>query len=654
MPRSRRAVLTLSLCLATLPASALGAGAAHAAAWLPGPTLTQSSVYAPPQTAIGADDGALVLTTEIDTFGSPIPSVVVRRLAPDGAQLAQLTIGKGYGVDAVALPGGGYRIAWVSPGPPTNQLVLATVDAAGRVSGVRPATSVEAISGPPVGAVAANGSAVLAYNPQPGPGDPRRLRVLQVAADGGAAPIADLGPVAPNSTALQLVRANDGSARLLWERPAPGNTVEQMVGRVSAAGVGTSAVLDDAVVADTAELVVGGGDPIVSWLAPGNVANSGDVLVSRLPSSGPIGGAATTVATGISAIGGSVDVAVAADGTATVVWPRFEPSTVTSSLHSRQFTPSGALGPEREISPPTGFVELDATPRVRIGRNGTMVVQWFRGFPAVDAQLKGLSKVLDSSGAAAGPELPVPYTLPLAAILSPGVVDVTVAPSGTGLLVGAAPTGGPASALLTARFDSTPPTLVPTLPATAVRGTAAAFAAGATDGSGIAKITWQFGDGASADGADVTHVYGAAGPQTVTVTATDAAGESTSVTRGIAVSDPPPGPAATPTPSPGPSLASAKLRVTKATRKGARVTVSGTIDRRARGQVSVTWSQKSGRKTVKRTVRAKIKKGRFSATIKLSRALARSRVAGRLSVTYAGDRVLRRTTVTRSVKAPAR
>lgn len=646
--------MTLSL-VSSLAASALGAGAAHAAAWLPGPMLTQSSAYASPQTAIGADDGAMVLTTELDTFGSPIPSVVIRRLAPDGAQLAQLTIGKGYGVDVVALPGGGYRIAWVSPGPPANQLVLATVDAAGRVSGVRPATSVEAISGPPVGAVAADGSAVLAYNPQPGPGDPRRLRVLQVAADGAAAPIADLGPVAPDSTALQLVRANDGSARLLWERPAPGNTIEPMVGRVSAAGAVTSAVLDDAVVAATAELTVGSGDPIVSWLAPGNVANYGDVLVSRLPSSGPIGGAATTVATGISTFGGSVDVAVAADGTATVVWPRFEPSTVTSSLHSRQLAPNGALGPEREISPPTGFVELDAAPRVRIGRDGTMLVQWFRGYPAVDAQLKGLSKVLDSTGAAAGPELPVPYTVPIAAVFTPGVVDVTVSPSGTGLLVGSAFSGGVGTVtLLTARFDSTPPALDATVPTTAVRGVGAAFAARANDGSGITKLTWQFGDGASADGADVTHAYGAAGPRTVTVTATDAAGESASVTREITVAEPPPAPTPTPGAGDNPPLVSAKLRVTKATRKGARVTVSGTIDRRARGQVSVTWSQKSGRKTVKRTVRAKITRGRFTATIKLPRALARSRVVGRLSVTYAGDRALQRTTVTRSVRAPAR
>lgn len=648
MLRTRRAVLTLSL-VSSLAASALGAGAAHAAAWLPGPTLTQQSAYAAPQTAIGADDGAAVLTTEVDVFGSPVPSVIVRRLAPDGTQLAQFTIGKGYGVDVVALPGGGYRVAWVSPGPPSNQLVVATVDAAGRVGGPR-AVNVEALNEAPVGVVAADGSAVVAWK---GQGNPRSLRVLQVGADGGTAPIADLGPVADNSTPPQLVRSSDGSARLLWLRPAQGNTTEQMIGRVSPAGVSATAVLDVKAVEGTARLAAGGGDPVVVWLATGNVVNYGDVLVSRLPASGPVAGAATTMAAGVTTVPGTADVVIATDGTATVVWSRFDPQWVTSTLHSRQLAPSGALGPEREISPPTGYVELDATPRVRIARNGTMVVQWFRGFPAVDAQLKGLSKVLDSSGAAAGPELAVPYTLPLAAIAAPGIVDVTVAPSGTGLLVGAAPSGGgsPATPLVTARFDSTPPTLDPIVPATAVRGTAAAFAARAGDGSGIAKVTWQFGDGASTDGTDVTHAYGASGPQTVTVTATDVAGESTSVTRGIAVSEPPPAPSPTPTPN---ALASAKLRVTKATRKGARVTVAGTIDRRASGRVTITWSQKSGRKTVKRTVHAKIAKGRFTATIKLSRALARSRVVGRLSVTYAGDRTLRRTTVTRTVKAPAR
>jgi hypothetical protein len=665
MQRSRRAVQTHSPRVAALLAAlialalpALGAGAAHAAAWLPGPTLTQSATaFAPPQTAVGADGGAAVLSTELGPFGSPIPAVVLRRLGPDGAQLGPLSIGRGYGIDVVALPGGGYRVAWVAPGPPTNRLMVATVDAAGRVAEIRPAASVEALNDMPVGALAADGSAVIAWMGQPAAaGDPRQLRVLQVAADGTAAPVADLGPVEKDSTFLQLVRADDGGARLLWERPVAPDRKELMVGRVSAAGVGEAVVLGDDVLFGTPRLAVGGGDPVVVWAT--DSGDSSDVLVRRLPSSGAVADAPTRVVDDISQLGAYADVALAADGTATVVWTRLDTEWNSTSLFSRQLAPSGALGPAREISPPTGFVELDVSPQLEPGRDGTFVVQWFRGFPANDAVLNGFSKVLDSSGAAVGPELPVPYTMPLALAFGTGAVGLTVAPSGHGLLVGAASSGGLSLALHTARFDGAPPALDPAVPAAAVRGTAAAFAARASDPSGIARVTWQFGDGASAEGADVTHVYGAAGPRTVTVTATDAAGESATVTRELTVSEPAPGPGPRPGPGggPGPAArrASARLRVTKAVRRGARVTVAGTLDRRARGRVTVTWAQRSGRRTVRQTVRVRIARGRFAATIRLPRTLARARVAGRLTVTYAGDTTLRRATVTRTVRAAAR
>jgi hypothetical protein len=45
--------------------------------------------------------------------------------------------------------------------------------------------------------------------------------------------------------------------------------------------------------------------------------------------------------------------------------------------------------------------------------------------------------------------------------------------------------------------------------------------------SAVPAVTWTFGDGASADGANVSHTYGAAGTYPVTVTATDAVGNST-------------------------------------------------------------------------------------------------------------------------------
>lgn len=93
--------------------------------------------------------------------------------------------------------------------------------------------------------------------------------------------------------------------------------------------------------------------------------------------------------------------------------------------------------------------------------------------------------------------------------------------------------------------DTTAPAFTAiTSPESAVAGRRAAFAATATDDLSDAAISWDFGDGTTATGASVTHVFGAAGASTVTVTARDSAGNTTTQTRVVAVSaapaDPPP------------------------------------------------------------------------------------------------------------------
>ncbi|MGR6966817.1 PKD domain-containing protein [Geodermatophilus sp. URMC 61] len=61
-------------------------------------------------------------------------------------------------------------------------------------------------------------------------------------------------------------------------------------------------------------------------------------------------------------------------------------------------------------------------------------------------------------------------------------------------------------------------------------------AAGSTDADGrITGYAWDFGDGATAEGADVTHEYAAAASYTVTVTVTDDDGATTTATRAVVV-----------------------------------------------------------------------------------------------------------------------
>ena len=64
------------------------------------------------------------------------------------------------------------------------------------------------------------------------------------------------------------------------------------------------------------------------------------------------------------------------------------------------------------------------------------------------------------------------------------------------------------------------------------------LSAAAVDRWGIGSVVWDFGDGTTATGAAVDHVYSALGSFQVRVTATDLAGNATSLTRTISVEPP--------------------------------------------------------------------------------------------------------------------
>jgi hypothetical protein len=85
--------------------------------------------------------------------------------------------------------------------------------------------------------------------------------------------------------------------------------------------------------------------------------------------------------------------------------------------------------------------------------------------------------------------------------------------------------------------DVTPPTLdAVNVPASAVVGLPVALSASASDALSGTAVSWDFGDGSEADGASVSHTFGTPGAATVTVKATDGAGNSTQQTRVVAVS----------------------------------------------------------------------------------------------------------------------
>jgi PKD repeat protein len=82
------------------------------------------------------------------------------------------------------------------------------------------------------------------------------------------------------------------------------------------------------------------------------------------------------------------------------------------------------------------------------------------------------------------------------------------------------------------------------VPGSTVAGQALQASVSARDAwSEVESVSWDFGDGSSATGEDVSHTYSAAGTYTVTVTASDTAGNASTSTRQITV-------AAAPAPAP--------------------------------------------------------------------------------------------------------
>jgi hypothetical protein len=125
---------------------------------------------------------------------------------------------------------------------------------------------------------------------------------------------------------------------------------------------------------------------------------------------------------------------------------------------------------------------------------------------------------------------PHPLDTPASAATAP-----QVAFDGAGDAVAAFTNGYP---IETANYDAAPALSGVQVPATGAVGETLSFAASTTDLWSPVAIAWDFGDGGTASGGQASHSYAAAADYTVTVTATDAAGNASSDTRSIHVSAP--------------------------------------------------------------------------------------------------------------------
>lgn len=98
-----------------------------------------------------------------------------------------------------------------------------------------------------------------------------------------------------------------------------------------------------------------------------------------------------------------------------------------------------------------------------------------------------------------------------------------------------APAGGGTATIVLRRIDGVAPRIALQVPPTVTAGTPVRLSADVSDVSGPVAIGWSFGDGATAQGAVVDHVFAAPGTRTVVVNATDALGNAGSASATVQV-----------------------------------------------------------------------------------------------------------------------
>lgn len=661
---ARGAVALSSLALlGALPGSALATG------WVEGPRLAVAANV--PGVAVGVTPDGSVETawSNIDSDGVPT-ELLAQHVAPDGTVAEPVSLGAGANPVIATSTGNSSAVAWLQIDPEAREarLHLTLLNAGGaRTSDTIVATIPISVSAMPyydVALDAAGNATIIWTEPQMSRSAP--LQALRVRADGTRTDAVTLGNVAvslPHYVVDPVPRvaiASDGSSWIGW---VSSSSFEAKAARLSPAGqIDLPAVTLSAPGEEVGSLAMGasatGGGTAIVWgvnapepdpPAPGAVATS-QIAGVRLGPGGAIDGSAFGV-TGAMSIGpgsgyyGSppFTIGVGPDGTITLAWLRSAglfPRAALSRFAVGQSTAAAYL-----LDAAAGS-DGEALAQVSVAPDGSAIATWQSFSLATGAQTPKAAQIApDGSIGVIGP-LPITRANAFSA-----ATPMPRAANGAGAYAAAVisnldpGTGRPTFTAGLYRIGTPGPTVTANVPASGVALTPIAIS-GTVSGAADNTLTWDFGDGSSARGLNLTHAYVNPGTYTVTARASDRYGVTTTVTRQITIT-----PAQTGR-DPAPTRTAARLKITRANRRGAKVTVRGTIDRRARGKVTIVYTQRAKRRsiTVRRT--ATIAKGTWRAAVRLPRALTRGKAArtkGTVTVTFAGTAAIDRARATRTV-----
>jgi hypothetical protein len=263
------------------------------------------------------------------------------------------------------------------------------------------------------------------------------------------------------------------------------------------------------------------GRAIAAWIAAERDGSGSHLEVASAAPDGSFAGAQTLASRGTGqSLGSEFDLAFGQGGDAAVAWTAV---TLSSGTHTaievaRRGPTASSFGPAIDA----GAADGSLAPRIALDAAGDAVAIWKSPAGPGTYDVDGALLAAGAGSFAAPEEVGTSGVQEPAARLAatPGGDAATafVWPSSNGV-------GGVGVGL--AGFDGAGPQLSGLGPETAVAGADTVFHADASDAwSTLTGVTWDFGDGGTATGTAPHHVFAAPGSYSVSVTATDAVGQS--------------------------------------------------------------------------------------------------------------------------------
>ena len=329
-----------------------------------------------PQLAVAADGTATVVWSGQQAGGDF--QVYGRRIAPDGTPgaIEQLSepLQDALSPQVAVAPDGTATVVWIRSDGSYFVVQERRIAPDGTLEAVQNLSVTGRDAAEPQVAVAPDGTATAVWKRFDG--SHFQIKERRIAPDGSLEEPSShtLSDTSRDAVEPQVTVAPDGTATVLWTRFDSANTIVQE-SRVAPDGTPASGVDNLSAAGQNAvqpDLVV---DPAGTATAVWVRSNGSDTIVQerRIPAGGPPEAAVND----LSAPGGDAaepQIALAPDGTATVVWDRFDGSSFV--VQDRRITPAGSLeATTRNLS--TAGRDA-AEPQVAIAPNGAGTVVWSR------------------------------------------------------------------------------------------------------------------------------------------------------------------------------------------------------------------------------------------------------------------------------------